>query len=80
MNNKIQPSIFRNEKDQFLVGDRARLLAELAHERECTKQAQLDLVYSKRFYRILVGILLVLIALMYGGLWYVKYIKEVTCL
>lgn len=99
MNNKIQSSVFKNEKDQLLVADQARLLADgmiainirqnvaerkqlladLAQQRECTKQAQLDLVYSKRIYRILVGFLLVLIVLMYGGLWYVQNIKEANC-
>lgn len=100
MNNKIQSSVFKNEKNQLLVVDQARLLADgmiaihirqnvaerkklladLAQQRECVKQANLELVYSKKFYRRLVAVLIVLIVIMYGGLWYANNIKEAACI
>lgn len=81
MNTQLQV-IEREElaKQKFARHDRARLAAELSTERQKTKNAIDQLVYSKRFYRILVGILLVLMCVMYGGLWYAKNILSNGCM
>ena len=80
MNNQVQTSFTVSEdKKGFLQRDRARLVAELDRERKRTAMAQDELVYSKRFYRAFVGILIALIVVMYGGLWYAKSVLSAAC-
>lgn len=82
MNNQI-PSMnkhLNSARENFVKKDRARLFAELQRERQRYEIAQDQLVYSKRFYRTLVGILLVLMCVMYGGLWYAKNILSNGCM
>ncbi|AZN69281.1 hypothetical protein DX910_14500 [Acinetobacter haemolyticus] len=67
-------------KNNFVRHDRARLVAELATERQKTTIAKTELVYSKRFYRLLVCILVALIVVMYGGLWYAKTALSSACI
>ncbi|MDH2630440.1 hypothetical protein QDR86_03990 [Acinetobacter baumannii] len=80
MNKQMQSTVLNDQKVQFVQGDRARLLSELVYQRDCTKQAELELVYSKKFYRNLVAALVVLIVIMSGGLWYANFIKEAACM
>ena len=80
MNTQVhQAQKFNQAKNDFVRHDRARLVAELATEREKTKNAKNALVYSKRFYRTFVGILITLIVVMYGGLWYAKTALSAAC-
>ncbi|RSN77923.1 hypothetical protein [Acinetobacter haemolyticus] len=80
MNNQVNAANFTAEAPKdHQQRNRALLVAQLAKQKLLTQQAKDDLVYSKRFYRAFVGILIALIVVMYGGLWYAKTVLSAAC-